>query len=173
MYASDTFDMIDLLATAPRGVSALCMVCHNGVASTLVNYPGPKSVQNTDYDLTMTLAANTKFTMLGTGMADDHPISFTYVPALDDVTDANGFPTAITVSTGTKTRKMVPGTGANYPLYGAAQDQMECATCHSVHHTAEYPGPAMDNGKSAGTQVYFLRADNSGSRMCTDCHTRR
>ena len=174
MYASDTFDMIDTTHTAPQGVSALCMVCHNGVASQLVNYPGPKSTPNTDYDFTDGDAKLTApWTNLGTDMTDDHPISFTYNTALDDVTDANGFPAAITVSTGTKTRMMIPGTGANYPLYGTNQDQMECATCHSVHHTATYDGPLMDSGESAGTQVFFLRNDNAGSQMCTDCHTNR
>lgn len=179
MYTSDTFDMVDATATVPGSVSALCMVCHNGVASTLVNYPGPANVNALDLGPSMMdfgtgdAALRSSFTNLGTDMANDHPISFKYDPALDDVTDANGFPAAILVSTGTKNRMMIPGTGANYPLYGAAQDRMECATCHSVHHTAAYNGPLMDNGISAGTQVFFLRTDNADSMMCTDCHTNR
>ena len=175
MYASKTFDMTDG-ATAPQGVSALCMVCHNGVLSSLVNYPGPGSTANTMYNfINNDPALQSGQSNLGLDLRGEHPISFQYnaTTILED-SDNNGFPAPEAYGTGAN-RKAVKGTGSGiyYPLYGDNNDQFECATCHAVHHTVEYPGPAMENGKSAGTQVYFLRNDNTGSRMCTDCHTKR
>jgi hypothetical protein len=69
-------------------------------------------------------------------------------------------------------RFAIPGnlTGTSYFLYGDAtagnSNWFECATCHSVHDLVEYEGKGE-------YQVYFLRADNSGSQMCLDCHANR
>ncbi|RJQ13281.1 MAG: hypothetical protein C4560_14425 [Nitrospiraceae bacterium] len=144
-----------------------CLVCHNGVASQLVNYPGPASSPNPDYNFMENPAdLSSVFTNLGTNLMDDHPIAFTYDPAKDNATENNGFPTA--VDYGSASRKAIPGkgTGTKYPLYGTTKDQFECATCHSVHDTVEYDGKGI-------SQVYFLRVDNKGSQMCTDCHVNR
>lgn len=171
LYSSPTFDMTPGPGALLREPSTLCMACHNGSISQLVNYPGPGSNEDTDYNFNSSFLQSGWSDLSGMSLTNDHPISFDYDPALDDATDNNGFPAAISV--GIYGRKMVPGTGANYPLYGASQDWFECSTCHAVHHTAVYSGPAMAGGISAGTQVYFLRTDNASSRMCTDCHTNR
>lgn len=173
LYDSPTFDM--QAATNLQAPSTLCMVCHNGAISQLVNYPGPRSTQNTDYDMVGGELVS-PWTDLTTDMRDDHPVSFTYNPALDF--DDNGFPAAIT--DGASGRKYVSGTNnAKYPLYGASLDQFECSTCHSVHHTVSGYGESMDPNCtqgpacSNGTQVYFLRKSNASSAMCIDCHTKR
>jgi len=120
----------------------------------------------------------TFWAMLDTDLSNEHPISFTYNPALDNTQDFNGFPTAVPCS-GANWRYWIPGTGgSNYPLYSngavvAQTNQFECATCHAVHDTVAYPGKQMVGGKSVGSQVFFLRRDNSGSRMCADCHVNR
>jgi hypothetical protein len=163
MYESPTYDMG---TGALNGPSTLCMVCHNGVASQLVNYPGPGSAVNTDYDFDDTYL-NAPWSNLGTGMKDDHPISFTYNPTGDY--DDNGFPI---VATGTSGRKFVDGSLANYPLYGGTAatpgSEFECSSCHAVHHT---PQDSYDPALTG--EVFFLRISNVGSQMCTDCHTNR
>lgn len=168
MYDSTSFDMNE--GFQPAAPSTLCLVCHNGVASTLSNYPGPCSTPDALYDYDMPDNACGMIGSGGTGpvhdLTNDHPIAFTYNPALDTVNDNNGFPDATTIGT----RQWIIGaySGEQYPLYANTNgiDQFECATCHSVHDTIDYP----DKGS---LQVYFLRADNTGSTMCQDCHVNR
>jgi hypothetical protein len=161
--------------TGPQAPSSLCLVCHNGVFSSLVNYPGPGSHTNENYDYQMN---PTFWAMLDLDLSNEHPISFTYDPAADNSQDNNGFPAVVPCPTALW-RNWIPGSaGANYPLYGPGTTatpttQFECATCHAVHDTVAYPGKQMVGGKSVGTQVFFLRRDNAGSAMCADCHVNR
>jgi len=161
---SATFDMTS--NGTLRAPSTLCMVCHNGIASTLVNYPGPGSTADTDYDAdgTGNIGGGTldTWTNLANDLRNEHPVSFDYDPALDNATDNNGFPAAVSGKIAGK-----------YPLYGASKDGFECATCHAVHHTNGGYGEAMTAGSSSGTQVYFLRSTNAASAMCIDCHVNR
>lgn len=161
VYDSPTFDMKPA-ANPPNAPSNLCLVCHNGVLSGLVNYPGPCSVTDPIYDLEISGCAD-----LGTDLTNDHPISFTYDDDADE--DGNVFPPAGNMP-GSTTRQGIPGaiSGTYYPLYGTIYNQFECTTCHAVHNTAEPPYPGMGD-----YQVYFLRNDNTGSTMCLDCHTKR
>jgi len=172
LYNNASFDMYS--GNQPQNPSSLCLVCHNGVFSSLVNYPGPGSPQNDDYDYEM----NPSFwAMLGTDLSNDHPISFTYDPAADSTQDNNGFPPVNTCDTGTTVRNWIPSyyksVTLSYPLYGTDRLQMECATCHSVHDTVQYNGKQLVGGKSVGTQVFFLRHSNADSAMCADCHINR
>jgi hypothetical protein len=178
LYASPSFDMYS--GNQPQSPSALCLVCHNGVFSSLVNYPGPGSHSGEEYDYEMN---PTFWAMLGTNLTNDHPISFTYDPSMDSTQDNNGFPDVVACNTGTRTRWWVPSqspstghpTGITYPLYGNDNGghQFECATCHAVHDTVQYNGKQLVGGKSVGTQVFFLRHSNSESAMCADCHRNR
>jgi cytochrome c553 len=171
MYRSASFDMYE--GNQPQAPSSLCLVCHNGIFSSLVNYPGPGSIDNPDYDFDMN--DDGLWAMLGTNLTDDHPISFTYNPLLDNTQDANDFPDAIPCPA-TPDRMWIPDTDTGairYPLYGANKDQFECATCHAVHDTVDYSGKQFDGGKSVGAQVYFLRNTNVMSTMCADCHRAR
>ena len=165
VYDSISFDM-GPANNPPRSPSSLCLVCHNGVFSSLVNYPGPCSVTDAQYDVEIAGCTD-----LGTDLMDDHPVSFDYYPNYD--VDGNNFPPAINISLSpTRTRYVIPGTTADYFLYAesaataSANGWFECATCHSVHDLATYPG-------KGDYQVYFLRADNTSSQMCRDCHTLR
>jgi hypothetical protein len=181
MYNSPSFDMGTQIATGPGTPSSLCLICHNGVFSTLVNYPGPGSPANESYDYEMN---PTFWAMLDVDLTNDHPISFTYLPSLDETQDGNGFPGIEQCNTAIGVRDWLPsyaegGATGNgrlwYPLYSNANgtDQFECATCHSVHDTVSYYGKQMAGGKSVGTQVFFLRHSNAGSAMCGDCHINR
>ena len=158
LYKSISFDMG--LAVQPRSPSSLCLVCHNGVASELVNYPGPASNPDGAYDIQVAGWAD-----LGNDLTNEHPISFNYNKSLDN--DNNGFPDANPVGTLGRYAIQTPD-GTNYFLYGNSSDNrwFECATCHSVHDLATYDG-------KDDYQVRFLRHDNTGSEMCLDCHTRR
>jgi len=177
MYNSPSFDMNDF-NSGPQAPSTLCLVCHNGVFSSLVNYPGPGSHTNENYDYQMN---PTFWAMLDTDLSNEHPISFTYDPAADNSQDNNGFPNATPCPTAPWRNWIVGSNGSHYPLYSggnavsrtASSDQFECSTCHAVHDTVMYPGKQMVGGKSVGTQVFFLRRDNSGSGMCADCHRNR
>lgn len=169
MYQSPSFDMYE--GNQPQAPSSLCLACHNGIYSSLVNYPGPGSIDNPVYDYEMNPGL---WAMLGTDLTDDHPVSFTYNPLLDNTQDYNEFPNAIPCPT-TPDRMWIPDSNGviRYPLYGANKDQFECATCHAVHDTVEYTGKEFAGGKSVGSQVYFLRSTNEVSRMCADCHVAR
>jgi len=168
VYASVSYDMNE--EKQPQSPSSLCLACHNGVYSSLVNYPGPGSIDNANYDYEMNPGL---WAMLGTDLTNDHPVSFTYNTALDN--DSNNFPAAITLGLkqaipGIDSTTGTPETTGRYPLFGDGSTQFECATCHAVHDTVSYLGKRFVGGKSVGTQVFFLRQDNSGSKMCADCH---
>jgi hypothetical protein len=126
-----------------------------------VNYPGPCSNPDAAYDFQIAGCAD-----LSTDLTDDHPVSFNYNNALDQ--DINNFPQALAF--GNRNRLAIQAINANYFLYGNVGTSdiywFECATCHSVHDLATYPG-------KGDYQVYFLRSDNTGSQMCLDCHTAR
>ncbi len=159
VYNSPSFDMGN--AVQPRSPSSLCLVCHNGVASELVNYPGPCSNPDAAYDLEVAGCAD-----LGLDLRNEHPISFNYSATLD--LDGNQFPNAIAIRNTPTSRYAISGSisGTYYMLYGDSDNWFECATCHSVHDLATYPGKGE-------YQVYFLRQDNTGSTMCLDCHAAR
>ena len=172
LYDSPSYDMNE--NNQPNAPSSLCLVCHNGVFSSLVNYPGPGSHTNENYDYQMN---PTFWAMLDTDLSNEHPISFTYDPAKDNSQDNNGFPQATPCPTA-PWRNWIVGTVGTYPLYGTGTvlsptTQFECATCHAVHDTVAYPGKQMVGGKSVGTQVFFLRSSNQGSELCNDCHVNR
>ena len=184
-YNSATFQMSQnnsSVTRTPGYGSMACLLCHNGQASALVNYPGPGSViADSNYIFTMgSTGAYDKWAMVGKDLSNDHPITFEYSAdtiALDTGNEDNGFPAP---SSG-KIQGTV-GAKAWYRLYGTNKDQFECATCHAVHHTPQGSGyttgtwnvaDANYTALSAGNQVYFLRTSNSQSGMCIDCHQNR
>ncbi len=131
MYDSPTMDMT--VAGSPQGSSLACLSCHDGTIATDQLYGGTG-------DPAKKLTGDKN---LGANLDDDHPISITYA-----TTGANG---------DTAFNDAVSGTlgGGSLPLFGTSSDQVECATCHSVHDE---------------TIGKFLRMDNGGSAMCLACH---
>jgi hypothetical protein len=132
-----------------------------------VNYPGPCSETDTSYDLEIAGCAD-----LDTDLSDDHPVSFDYTTdgiTADNLIDKNMFPQPVANNTHSWRMAILGASGTYYPLYGiqADNDWFECATCHSVHHTAPEYDPEGTH------QVYFLRHDNTGSELCRDCHTNK
>ena len=127
MYDSPTLDMT--IATDPQGVSLACLSCHDGV--TAYN----NIVNGTATDNSVMAGARA---IGADGLTNDHPISITYNTSLD---------TAFNAATAGKV--------GNLPLYGGAQDQVECASCHNPHDT---------------TYGKFLRDVNTQSALCLTCH---
>jgi len=115
----------------PDGPSKLCLSCHDGTVA-LDSFGG--AVGSTF--LTGTAMINDV-----DSLQDDHPISFTYDAAL------------VALDGGLHTP--VAGAIGGLPLFGVANDELQCSTCHMVHDPV--------NG-------YFLRMSNVGSLLCLTCH---
>lgn len=149
VYSSATFDMDAPVPAITEPQSLACLVCHNGVASTLTNYPGTgntliTAIYNVDVSDLTSGESN-----LGLDLRNDHPVGFVYNNLADTT---NNFPAA--------TGGIINGTYGDYPLYGASNNTFECATCHDVHNSVIL----------VKAPTYFLRANNTQSNMCGDCH---
>lgn len=138
LYDSPTFAGIATIAQ-PSGVSKLCLGCHDGTVAPDKYGTNPGAE---------TIAATANF---GIDLSNDHPIAFTYNDALAGAAGEELFPPTTTASG-------IPG-GADIDddmLFGAGNDQMECASCHDVHN---------NDGNT-----YLLRIDNASSGLCLTCH---
>ena len=142
LYSSPTLNASDL--TQPGGATKLCLSCHDGTVA--VDSYGTRTGATK-----LTGGAN-----LGTGLKDDHPMSFTYSTAL--ATSDGGLEDPATKqvtigggsgSTGTRT-----GSIAQVMLFNG---KLECASCHDVHNSLVGGDP-------------LLRISNSGSQLCFACH---
>ena len=118
----------------PAGATKACLSCHDGTVA--IDSFGGKAPAGAG---TVTLGSN-----LGTSLADDHPVTFTYDAAL---------------ATATANAKLVSPSSASWvdsaktvPLFAG---KLECASCHDAH----------DN-----TFGSFLRKSNNGSALCLTCH---
>lgn len=144
MYSSPTMDMT--IAGAPASVSLACLSCHDGTVAfdQLINGAGSGGYNAAGADQGWQFTLNSVnvpdvmpagVTNLGTVLTGDHPISVTYDPTQDAA-----FQPLATVQ------------GA-LQLYGAGEDQVECASCHDPHEA--------DNPT-------FLRVGID--TLCTQCH---
>lgn len=147
-YNSATFDMGPANNTYLAPQTMLCLTCHDGQASTLVNYPGSGNTANNLYDLADNEIAVTA-RIANNGLADDHPVAFVYDKAKDST---NNFPDI--------TNGKINGV---YPVFtiGGTDNTFQCATCHDVHNNGDVPGDG----------IMFTRGNMQGSQMCGDCHT--
>lgn len=147
-------DATDMGVNQPSGVSKLCLSCHDGtIAIDSYGRDGSGAIV-TGSNLVTAFNANAN---IGEGsgttgvLENDHPVGFTFTSNLDDpeIAASGGG-----VVTGLK--------GTDLPLFGAGNDQMECATCHDVHAT--------------GTFDKLLRVQNNNpadpSALCLNCHAK-
>lgn len=147
MYASPTLtaSATTKLATGTfdaDSISLFCLSCHDGSTAlgAMVNTP------STGADaLGVIGAANAN---IGAGvaknLANDHPVGFDYAAAQAQDTGLKLKATANTAL----------GGGA---FFGAAGNNIECASCHKVHDPANAP---------------FLRIANASSALCIACHSK-
>ncbi len=127
---------------APAGVSLLCLSCHDGSAALDAFGAGTQTVGAAAVTLTGT-------TLVGMDLSNDHPVSFTFDAILAAADGELNNPTTT-----------ASGLGGNIDtdmLFGAGNDQMECASCHDVHNGAGVVGP-------------LLRKSNASSELCITCH---
>jgi hypothetical protein len=83
-------------------------------------------------------------------LSNDHPISIVFNNALI-LADQGSDPSP-------KLQLPAPATGLK--LLGAANNVIECATCHDVH----------EEGSIGDGKFPFLRMSNTASQMCLACH---
>ena len=142
-YTPYTSASIDMTIGLPSGVSLACLSCHDGTI-------GIDVISNPPNRLTPVPAASGRklsdiyttgldaFKNLGTDLRNDHPVAVTYDPIKDPMFN---------------TQASVEAAGLRF--YGAAKNEVQCATCHNPHNKVNVP---------------FLRKDNSDSQLCTTCH---
>ena len=129
-YDSPTLDAT--VATSISGVSLLCLSCHDGTVA-IDSYGGASGTN---------IISGSQ--LIGTSLANDHPIDFTYDAALA-TTDGELFdPSSATSGLG--------GTIANDMLFSG---EMQCGSCHDAHDD---------------TNNNFLVKSNAASALCLTCH---
>lgn len=127
-------------APAAGSVSLACLSCHDGTVA-LDAFGGMAGTLGT---------IGGGATNLGTDLSNDHPIAFTFDAALagtdgelyDPTTQASGLGSTVALDM----------------LFGAGNDQLECASCHDVHNQASNPN--------------MLLKTNGGSALCLTCHNK-
>jgi hypothetical protein len=140
LYNSPTLNAGPL--TQPSGLSKLCMSCHDGTVA-VDSFGGVTGT-------TQISAANN----LGTSLADDHPIGFTYNTALATADGSLFDPSTkiVTIGSGSQTKTI-----ASLLLYNG---KLECSSCHDVHNTF-----------TVGT-THLVKLPEAGSQICLSCHNK-
>lgn len=141
LYASAT---MNATTGQPSGISKLCMSCHDGTVA-VDSFGGVTGT-------TMISAVN----KIGTSLADDHPIGFTYNTALATADGSLHDPATkmITIGSGSQIKS---GTLNAVLLYNG---KLECSSCHDVHNTF-----------TVGT-TGLLKVAQAGSQVCLACHNK-
>jgi hypothetical protein len=133
-------------------MSLLCLSCHDGSITAASFYY--TDVLGTVGTITPPNIGNSS----GAGLANDHPVDFTYSASL--AATAGGLQTPLE---GASVRIAAVGKTKPLPLFKdqptSPSGRVECATCHNPHDNTTY------NGGN-----YFMRMDNFGSALCLNCH---
>lgn len=140
LYTSPT---LNSTVGQPDGTSKLCLSCHDGTVAL-------DSFGGTTGSIYLSGSA-----VLGTSLADDHPVSMLYDTALSTADGALANPAAqtVTIGAGSQTRT---GTIAAVMLRA---NKVQCASCHDVHNT-------FTNGPN------LLVKSNAASALCLTCHVK-
>jgi hypothetical protein len=150
LYSSPTLKAAPM--SQPGGTSKLCLSCHDGTVAidSFGGATGSMMISNAAFKPTSNI---------GTSLADDHPIGFTYDSALATLNGSLFDPStkSVTIGTGAQTRT---ATIASNMLFGG---KMECSSCHDVHNTFSFNGT-----KGAG----MVKMDTAGSKICLACHNK-
>jgi predicted CXXCH cytochrome family protein len=136
LYASDT---LDANVTQPTGVSKACLSCHDGTVAlnAFGGETGADFISGTAH--------------LGTDLANDHPIAFTYdsLLAVRDGGLHDPQTTTVPALEGKTIRESMLIDG-----------ELHCTSCHDAHN-ARGDAPATP---------YMLLVNNAGSALCLTCH---
>jgi predicted CXXCH cytochrome family protein len=142
LYSNPTTMNATLAQPAAGSVSKLCLSCHDGTVA-LDSFGG-----NTGTNFINAGAS------LGTSLANDHPIGFTYDAAL---VTADGGLKAITSAANIGAGGAKVGTIDSNLLVGG---KVECSSCHDVHNT------------NTAITANLLKITNAGSALCLTCHAK-
>jgi predicted CXXCH cytochrome family protein len=135
---------LDATVGQPGPVSLLCLSCHDGTVA--VDAFGGSAGGTL-------ILVSTDAGYVGQDLSDDHPIGFTYDTALSTTDPGLNDPASTDAGIALK-----PGNIDVALLFGAGNDQLECASCHDPHEAA---------GASP-----MLRKSNAGSDLCLTCHNK-
>ena len=138
MYTSPTIDMV--IGGTPGQVSLACLSCHDGTIGidVITNPPNGSAAVSIGTTIgTLYPSGPNALKNLGTDLRNDHPIGITF-STLDAAYNTQGS----IVTAGLK-------------FFGTSANQVECATCHNPHSSANPP---------------FLRRSNAASALCLTCH---
>jgi len=139
VYASPTLNAVPtpIVGGAMGGQSAslLCMSCHDGTVSVLSMYNPPNAAIPTVAPVAGRISAAGLIISnanMGTSLADDHPVNFTYDTALSQADGGLVDP----ATSATVTSWLVGGT-------------MQCSSCHTSHDPTNTPFLRTSNVGSA------------------------
>jgi predicted CXXCH cytochrome family protein len=138
LYSSPT---LNATLAQPDGVSKVCLSCHDGTVG-LESFGSTGTLNSwADPALTTTNIIDADH-LIGTSLANDHPISFVYDGTL--VTADGGL--------------NAPGGLTGVKLYSS---KVQCASCHDVH-----------NSTGTTVAAPLLRVTNVASALCLKCHNK-
>jgi predicted CXXCH cytochrome family protein len=145
-YSNATSSTMNADTSAGPGVgSLLCLSCHDGTVAvdSMVNPPNNSTAPNDG----ASAALNGSKMLVGTSsfgidLSNDHPIGFAYTDALVAADGGLGLRAFAIVNGATNSVRLING-------------NVECASCHNAHDSANAP---------------FLRSSNANSDMCLVCH---
>jgi predicted CXXCH cytochrome family protein len=143
VYTSATLTAESGTIGQPGDVSLLCLSCHDGTVAV-------DSFGTTTGTIFLT---STDAGYVGQDLSDDHPVGLTYDAALSTADPGLYDPTSTDAAITQK-----PGNIDVAMLFGASNDQVECASCHDPHQAANVEP--------------FLRKSNAGSSLCLTCHNK-
>jgi predicted CXXCH cytochrome family protein len=143
VYTSATLTAESGAIGQPGSVSLLCLSCHDGTVA-VDSFGGATGT---------VFLTSTDAGYLGEDLSDDHPVGLTYDTALS-VSDPGLYDPTTTDALITEK----PGNIDVAMLFGASNDQVECASCHDPHRAA--------------TLDPFLRKTMAASALCLTCHNK-
>jgi predicted CXXCH cytochrome family protein len=175
LYSSDYLTSLNYAApNQPNPRSKLCLSCHDGTIAigAVYNNGGPMTIEMRDGVTTMPAHAAGN---LGTSLANDHPVGYTYDNTKDPELVARPWPWRTTV-------QLDPdGSGGT----------VECHTCHEPHNNEHTNFLREDNTNAAlctfchaksgwGESIHATSRQNTtppggalttvGERACRNCH---
>lgn len=140
IYTSPT-GTLDGVIGQPGGASKLCLSCHDGTI-------GLDSFGGNGIALDIRIGTINAAADLGTNLANDHPISITYIdPGLAPTTNAVTIGDGVT-KVGTVGSELVPS------------GSVECSSCHDVHNTYTFATTPL------------LKMTMADSALCQACHAK-
>jgi hypothetical protein len=145
LYTSTTLKATDM--AQPGANSKLCLSCHDGTVAVDA-FGGTTGAR-------MIGSVGDPKANVGTSLADDHPIGFTYDATLSASNGSLALPTdVVTIGTGGQTKV---GSIDSTMLFA---HKMECSSCHDVHNTFTV------GLKGSG----MVKISTAGSAICLACH---